>query len=147
METTTDNTLKRKDISSVSKQDTSGATSNSPDVGKKQKKKKKTQPGTETASGEPVLREAHETEKKHYADVSKQLEEINKKLSNVLQKDDGFLRILIKELFQQMKDEFLRSVYKRIEILEGRLFEKDQDNDKLLGSIDVLKKQIEEKKH
>ena len=43
-----------------------------------------------------------------------------------------------------MKDEFLLSVYKRIEILEGRLFEKDQDNDKLLGSIDQLKQQIEE---
>ena len=145
MEPTADNTRIRKDFSSVSELDTSGTTNNSPDVGKKQKKKKKTQPGTVTASGESELRETHKTEKKHYAGVSKQLEEINKKLSNVLQKDDGFLRDLIKEMFQQMKDEFLRSVYKRIEILEGRLFEKDQDNDKLLGSIDLLKKQIEEK--
>ena len=63
----------------------------------------------------------------------------------MLWKDDGFLRDLIKEVFKQMKDEFLLSVYKRIEILEGRLFEKDQDNDKLLGSIDQLKQKIEQK--
>ena len=62
----------------------------------------------------------------------------------MLWKDDGFPRDIIKEIFQQMKDEFLLSVYKRIEILEGRLFEKDQDNYKLLGSIDQLKQQIEE---
>ena len=72
------------------------------------------------------------------------VEEINKKLSNVLWKDDGFPRDIIKEIFQQMKDEFLLSVYKRIEILEGRLFEKDQDNYNFLGSIDQLKQQIEE---
>ena len=37
----------------------------------------------------------------------KQLEEINKKLSNVIRKDNGFLRDLIKVMFQQMKAEFL----------------------------------------
>ena len=46
-------------------------------------------------------------------------------------------------MFQQMKEEFLG--YKRIEIKEDKLFEKDQDNDKLLNSIDVLKQRIEEK--
>ena len=142
---TADNTRKRKDISSVSELDTSGATNTSPNIGKKQKKKKKTKSGSETETGEPANKETHEAEKQHYIGVSKQLEEINKKLSNVLRKDDGFLKDLIKEVFQQMKDEFLLSVYKRIEILEGRLFEKDQDNDKLLGSIDQLKQQIEEK--
>ena len=45
-----------------------------------------------------------------------------------------------------MKDDFLLSVYKRIEILVvGRLLEKDQDNDTLLGSIGWLKQQIDEK--
>ena len=54
-----------------------------------------------------------------YPNLVKQLEEINRKLSNVLRKDDDFLRDLINEMFQQMKEEFLGSVYKRIEILEG----------------------------
>ena len=48
-------------------------------------------------------------------------------------------------MFQQMKEEFLGSVYKRIELLEGRLFEKDQDNDRLLKDIDELNKRIEKK--
>ena len=35
-------------------------------------------------------------------------EEINKKLSNVVTKDDGILREMIRDIFQQTKDEFLQ---------------------------------------
>ena len=56
-------------------------------------------------------------------EITRQLTEINKKLSNVITKGDGTLREMIKEVFQQMKDEFLRSVSHRIDILEGKLFE------------------------
>ena len=140
---TADNTRKRKDISSVSELDTSGATNASPNIGKNTRRRQNLdlKQKLESHQTKKHMRQKNST----YIGVSKQLEEINKKLSNVLRKDDGFLRDLIKEVFQQMKDEFLLSVYKQIEILEGRLFEKDQDNDKLLGSIDQLKQQIEEK--
>ena len=37
-------------------------------------------------------------------EITRQLTEINKKLSNVITKGDGTLREMIKEVFQQMKD-------------------------------------------
>ena len=49
-------------------------------------------------------------EQKDRAEINRQLSDINKKLSNVITRDDGFLRGLIREIFQQMKDEFLNSV-------------------------------------
>ena len=145
METDSDTKRKRKEISSVSELDTSGAI-NSPKEEQKLKQKKKKKPKTDTeASGFTKQEEMQSKGESVHPNVCKQLKEINKKLSNVLRKDDGFLRDLIKDMFQQMKEEFLGSVYKRIEILEGKLFEKDQDNDTLLKSIDVLKQRIEEK--
>ena len=145
METDADSKRKRKEISSVSELDTSGATNN-PKEEQKQNQKKKKKPKTDTDVSEPTKQEESQSKgSPPYSNLGKQLEEINKKLSNVLRKDDGFLRELIKEMFQQMKEEFLGSVYKRIELLEGRLFEKDQDNDRLLKDIDELKKRIEKK--
>ena len=145
METDSDTKRKRKEISSVSELDTSGAI-NSPKEEQKLKQKKKKKPKTDTeASGFTKQEEIQSKGESVHPNVCKQLEEINKKLSNVLRKDDGFLRDLIKDMFQQMKEEFLGAVYKRIEILEGKLFEKDQDNDTLLKSIDVLKQRIKEK--
>lgn len=56
----------------------------------------------------------------------------------VLTKDDGLLRGMIKDIFQQMKDEFLHSVTNIIEILKGRLFERDQENERLNKEINSL---------
>ncbi|MCG8044712.1 MAG: hypothetical protein N0E48_03345, partial [Candidatus Thiodiazotropha endolucinida] len=74
--------------------------------------------------------------------ITKQLAEMNTKLSNVMTKDDGSLRTIIKEVFQQMKDAFLASVNKRIEILEGRLFERHQDNENLNKTVNSLNKTV-----
>ena len=145
METDAENNRKRKEISSVSELDTSGATNN-PQEEQSRKQKKKKKPKTDAVVSESINQEESQSKgAPSYPNLVKQLEEINRKLSNVLRKDDGFLRDLIKEMFQQMKEEFLGSVNKRIEILEGRLFEKDQDNDNLLKDIEKLNTQIEEK--
>ena len=73
-------------------------------------------------------------------------DDINKKLSNVITKDDGFLRGLFRDIFQEMKDELLNSVYKRLEILEGRLFERDEENDRLQKSVENMTKTIDSQK-
>ena len=143
METDAENNRKRKEISSVSELDTSGATPKE-EQSRKQKKKKKPKTDAEVSESTNQI-ESQSKGAPFYPNLVKQLEEIKGKLSNVLRKDVDVLRDLIKEMFQQMKEEFLGSVYKRIEILEGRLFEKDQDNDRLLKDIEKLNTQIEEK--
>ena len=64
----------------------------------------------------------------------------------MITKDDGSIRDMIKEVFQQMKDEFLHSVSHRIDILEGKLFEKDKENDSLKETIKKLESEIENRK-
>ena len=146
-----DNPRKRKDISSVSELDTSGAAGNSPSLAAKTKKKKKkskadnSQAETKAAKKEVISGDTTGQQSSIPTDLKRQLTEINSKLSNVITRDDGFLRGLIKEIFQQMKDEFLNSVNKRIDILEGKLFEKDQENDQLKKNISDLKEEIENK--
>ena len=45
-----------------------------------------------------------------------------------------------------MKDEFLNSVSQRIELLEGTIFEKNEENDKLKTAINNLNKELENQK-
>ena len=162
MEADSENTRKRKDISSISDLDTSGTALSSPSAGqqkqsKAKKKKKKTakvekpgqQAGSNTKSSPQSKTQASgqsgQTEMDS-SEISRQLTEINKKLANVMTKDDGSLRNLIKEVFQQMKDEFLDSAYKRIEILEGRLFERDEESDKMKKKVNDLDKTVNDLK-
>ena len=79
-------------------------------------------------------------------DINRQLSEINKKLSNVITKGDDTIREMIKDIFQQMKEEFLKSVSHRIDILEGKLFEKDKENESLRKKIAELETDIENRK-
>lgn len=75
--------------------------------------------------------------------IEKQLKEINQKLSNVVTKNDAFLKDMIKEIVSEMKEEVLKSANSRIDILEGTLFCKQQENDKLKDELGKLKKQLE----
>lgn len=133
---------KRSELSSISELDTS---SNSPKTENKPKKKK-----SKSMSGKKQTEigtsEEKSTEVGTSLEVNRQLTEINKKLSNVITKDDGFLRELIREMFQQMKEEFLKSVSHRIDILEGKLFDKEEENDKLRKEITGLNKDVENQK-
>ncbi|KAH3898152.1 hypothetical protein DPMN_022371 [Dreissena polymorpha] len=63
---------------------------------------------------------------------------VNKRLENVIIKGDGTLHKTIKDLFAEMKDDLLKYVVKNVEILEGRLFEKEQGMDKLRAQSQIL---------
>ena len=68
-------------------------------------------------------------------EVMRQLKEITEQLKNVVTKDDDCLKSLIKETFKQMKDDLLKSVSHRIDLLEQKLFDKEQENDALKKEI------------
>ena len=124
---------KRSEKSSCSDFDTSIDKTESTENKKQSKKKSKiiksTEPQTSASMGDQ--------------DLNKQLLEINKKLSNVLTKDDDSIKNMIKETFLLMKTELLESVLHRIDILEGKLFEKEEENTKLKEKLESLEKENE----
>lgn len=119
---------KRASETSVSELDSSIEASNKPTANTKQKKKK-----GKVGESEPIPE----------VDISKELREINQKLSNVITKDDSSLKDAITDVINQMKDALLNTVEKKIEFLEGKLFERDQDNDKLKAKITELENKID----
>ena len=79
----------------------------------------------------------------HDKHIHAQLKQINSKLSNVLTKDDNSIKDLVRETLKMMKEDFLESVSNRIDILEGKLFEKEEENTKLKEKIEDLEKENE----
>ena len=59
-------------------------------------------------------------------DIQKQLSQINEKLFNVMQKDDGSLKYMIKETVNQMKNDLLNVLENRVEKLEAKLFDREE---------------------
>ncbi|KAH3898484.1 hypothetical protein DPMN_022717 [Dreissena polymorpha] len=53
---------------------------------------------------------------------------------------------MIVEIINKTKDEFLKSVEHKIEVLEGKLFEKEKENDKLREKVDRMEEQIKSKR-
>lgn len=85
-----------------------------------------------------------ESDQTDLIEIRQQLRQINDKLANVLTKDDGNIRAMMKEMITQMKEELLKSVVYRLDILEGNLFTKDQENDKLKEHVKSLGKTVDE---
>ena len=54
--------------------------------------------------------------------------------------------MIIKETFTEMKDDFLNSVFHRIELLEGKLHNTEDENDKLKSKIVDLEEKLETQK-
>ena len=126
-------------------------TSGSSPVTTKTKEKKKSRNKSRKGEKIPNIETEHKAKESKMAgeqspEITRQLTEINKKLSNVITKGDGTLRDMIKEVLQQMKDEFLHSVSHRIDILEDKLFEKDKENDSLKKTISKLQTEIDNRK-
>ena len=97
---------KRKGSDLSSELDTSV---NSPEKATKLKQKKQIKKKSKVIPEKSTeVTEGDKKEQKMAAEINKQLEAINKTLSNVITRDDGFLRDLIREVFQQMKTEFLQ---------------------------------------
>jgi DNA repair exonuclease SbcCD ATPase subunit len=80
------------------------------------------------------------------AKIFRQLTDLNARMSTMISKEDGSLRSIIKEVFSQMKDEFLNSVSHRIDVLEGKLFEKESENDRLQREVKKLERELENQK-
>jgi phage terminase Nu1 subunit (DNA packaging protein) len=78
-------------------------------------------------------------------DVAEQLKQINKKLENVITKDDTFLKNLIKDVILEMRSEIFSSIEKKLEIMETQMFDYVKENAQLKTQIIDLKKTIEAK--
>ncbi|KAH3810462.1 hypothetical protein DPMN_138854 [Dreissena polymorpha] len=64
----------------------------------------------------------------------------------MLTKNDSGLKIMMRELIKEMKDELLKSVMHKIETLEGTIFEKQQVNDKLANDVKRLEEKLNNEK-
>lgn len=109
----------------------------------KNPKKTNSDKSKETKSGKERKKNEDE-ETLQLAEIKSQVVEINKKLENVMTKNDSGFKAIIKEVVQQMKEELLKSVEHRIDLLESRIFEKEKENDELREEIKKQIKKIEE---
>jgi len=148
-----DKKRKRSDNTSVSdldntKDNTENNTSVSDIDSTKEKQKKKSKKSKEETKAE-TKEESKETKQEQKKmskgdDLKKELKAINDSLSMVLKKDDPYLENLIKSTFDKMKDDFLKSVSKRIDILEAKLFDKEKEADALKEKIKQMDKQLDD---
>ncbi|MES9884901.1 MAG: hypothetical protein ABW185_29000, partial [Sedimenticola sp.] len=153
---------KRSEVSSTSELETSTIDpSESQKSGKSKKKAKKMSKTNEPTIDEYFSSTKEDTHMKgEMKEIRLQLKDVNaklttminkveksdKKLENTVKKDDGSLRSLLKEMMAEMKEELLNSVVNRLEILEGRLFDKDAKNDELKLEVARLEKEVVEQK-
>ena len=137
-----ENKRKRSETSSASELDNS--TSSDAQDCKKGKKKK---PKMASIKEKPVKESNPVSSTEVQNDnVAAQLKALNMKMANVMTKDDKSLKKMIKSLFHEMKEDFLQSVFHRIELLETSIYEKDQENDKLKKQINNLNAELESQK-
>ena len=72
---------------------------------------------------------------------------MNDQFSKVMMKNDSELKSTLKDLLLEMKEDLLKSVYRSIEVLETKLFDKEMENNQLANSIKSLEAEIESQKH
>jgi exosome complex exonuclease DIS3/RRP44 len=76
--------------------------------------------------------------------IEKRLKEISSKLSNVLTKDDSALiKNIIRETLDELKEKLLSSVIKRIEIIEGNMFDQAKEVESLKQQLETKNNEIE----
>lgn len=150
---TAESKRKRSEMSSTSEVETSIVENKDGDVDKnKGKQKKKKQKQNENSN-----ERCQSSEFSTPADLVKQMKTINEqlvnldasmkkfdqKIGNVMMKDDSCLKDTIKKLFGEMKDDLLRSVIKNLEVIEGKLYDKELEIDKLKTETQTLQKCLE----
>ena len=117
-------------------------------VNKKHKNKKHKTQKTENSPTEIKKSEKEPkimSEKKEKS-IDKKLDAMSKQLSKMITKDDkSIFREIIKETFQEMKDQLLESFNKRLEILEGDLHVRAIENNELKTEVDNMKQEIKKK--
>ncbi|KAH3769905.1 hypothetical protein DPMN_171186 [Dreissena polymorpha] len=77
--------------------------------------------------------------------IKEELKAINEKLTNIFSGSDSSFKQIIVDIINQTKQEFLKSVEKKIEVLESKLFEKETENYKLKLKIEHIKQELKEK--
>ncbi|KAH3781567.1 hypothetical protein DPMN_159398 [Dreissena polymorpha] len=73
------------------------------------------------------------------------MKRVNSKLEHVVMKGDGSLRETLKELIKEMKDDLLKSVINIIEIVESKVFEKEQECDALRTLLKTMERKVNDK--
>ncbi|KAH3718666.1 hypothetical protein DPMN_061472 [Dreissena polymorpha] len=94
------------------------------------------------------------------SEIKKQLKDINSKLSsivsnvgrsiskmneivkNIVERDEKRLKDIVNELFEKVKQDFVKSLTKQLEVLESRIFDKEVENDKLKKEIKTLTSEV-----
>ena len=77
--------------------------------------------------------------------LERKLDEINQKLKNILTKDDSlFIKQIIRFTLEEMKEQFLSSVIKRVETIEGELHEKCIETEMIKQELQFRDKKISE---
>ena len=72
------------------------------------------------------------------------IDQINSKLNNMLTKDDtNFIKLIITETLEEMREKIIGSVVKRVEIIESELHEKADENDQIKIEIEKCKSENE----
>ena len=121
---------KRKYSSSASELDTSKNTSVSTPTEVKPKKKKK---------GKAKKQKMADETKEELKLLTKSIDEINKKLNNILTKDNkAIIREIITETLDQMKDKLVGSIIKRLDNMEGEMHERALENATLMKKIETM---------
>lgn len=157
-----DNKRKRSEVSSTSELETSLNEVKTQTTPKQKKKKKKEQLSDanidcieELDTEEPNVsgfKKEIESVLKQMRQINSKLERldgsmnrVNSKLEHVVMKGDGSLRETLKDLIKEMKDDLLKSVINKIEIVESKVFEKEQECDALRTSLKTMESKINDK--
>lgn len=145
---------KRPTVSSTSELDNSIVEEKALD---KQKKKKSKQKGDDDRQ-QQTMKESEIPNLTHQMNkINSKLEKlddsvktVNTKLGNVMVKGDGsiktMMRDIITEMFTDMKENLLQSITHNMEVLEGKLFERDQECDQLKKEMKELEVSLEDQK-
>lgn len=148
---------KRSEHSSTSELETSTLGGNSSHTNAKSKKKSKKAGKTEQTIDEYFSGASEDRHNRNeIKEIRQELKELNskltniiykvdksdKKLENVVRKDDGSLRTVFREIMNEMKQELLNSVVNRLELLESRLYDRDRKNDELKTEVTRLEKEV-----
>lgn len=141
---------KRVHSSTTSDFDTSASALDSPvfkeDISKSKKKSKSKGKKQKTMTDYLGNKDTSEI-KSDNTSIEQKLDEINAKLSNVLTKSDRvFIKDLIKDTVNEMKDQILASVSKRLDILEGEVHIKSVENEAIKTELKSKENEILELK-
>ena len=91
-------------------------------------------------------KQVQNTDMASQSSLDSKIDEINTKLSKMLTKDDKVIfKTIIKETFQELKEELLGSIIKRLDILESDVHKKEIENDNIKTELKQIKKEISNK--